>query len=46
LREWKTRADDVSGFAIPDCGYFVSEEQPEICLQAILEFFEKKNGNE
>jgi haloacetate dehalogenase len=37
---WKEYADDVSGAAIPDCGHFISEEQPELLLEHLAEFLE------
>ena len=42
LKGWRERADDVNGFGVPDCGHFVPEEQPQICLEAIKEFLSKK----
>ncbi|NCB55825.1 MAG: alpha/beta hydrolase, partial [Epsilonproteobacteria bacterium] len=33
LEGWKQYADNVSGFAVPECGHFVPEEQPQICLE-------------
>ncbi len=41
LEGWQKYADDLSGFAVPNCGHFVPEEQPEICLKAMMEFFDK-----
>ncbi|MDY0265106.1 MAG: alpha/beta hydrolase [Sulfurospirillum cavolei] len=41
LEGWKQYADNVSGFAVPECGHFVPEEQPQICLEAIAAFFEQ-----
>jgi pimeloyl-ACP methyl ester carboxylesterase len=32
-------ADNVQGGAIPDCGHFIPEEQPELLAQRLLEFF-------
>jgi haloacetate dehalogenase len=43
LEGWKEFANDVSGFAVPNCGHFVPEEQPIIVLEALNEFLEK-NG--
>ena len=42
LEGWRMFADDVSGFAVDDCGHFVPEEKPEICLAALRDFFRKK----
>lgn len=42
LQGWKDLAVDVSGFGVEDCGHFVPEEKPEIVLEAMLDFFEKK----
>ena len=38
LAGWKERANNVSGFGVPECGHFVPEEQPEIVLDAMREF--------
>ena len=38
LAGWQERAANVSGFAVPDCGHFVPEEQPEIVLSAMQDF--------
>ncbi len=43
LQGWKDLADDVSGFGIEECGHFVPEEQPEIVLEAMLEFLKRKH---
>jgi haloacetate dehalogenase len=43
LQGWKDLADDVSGFGIEECGHFVPEEQPEIVLNALLEFLKRKH---
>lgn len=42
LQGWKDLAVDVSGFGVEDCGHFVPEEKPEIVLEAMLDFFEKR----
>jgi len=42
LEGWKKFADDVSGFGITDCGHFVPEEQPEVCIKALLNFLDLK----
>ena len=41
LAGWQERAANVSGFAVPNCGHFVPEEQPEIVLEAMLDFMAK-----
>ena len=41
LEGWKQYADNVSGFAVPECGHFVPEEQPQICLETMMAFFEQ-----
>lgn len=41
LEGWEQYADNVSGFAVPECGHFVPEEQPQICLEAMATFFEQ-----
>ncbi len=28
----------TEGYAIPDCGHFIPEEQPEAVVEAILQF--------
>lgn len=38
LAGWKDRAINVTGFAVPECGHFVPEEQPEIVLDAMEQF--------
>lgn len=43
LQGWKDLALDVSGFGIEECGHFVPEEQPEIVLNALLEFLKRKH---
>lgn len=42
LEGWKMFADDVSGFAVPNCGHFVPEEKPEIVVEALLDFLTQK----
>ena len=42
LAGWREFADDVSGFGVEQCGHFVPEEQPEVCIKAIQEFIDKK----
>jgi len=39
LEGWKKYADSVSGFAVPNCGHFVPEEKPEVCLEAMQSFW-------
>ncbi|MBI2468049.1 MAG: alpha/beta hydrolase [Candidatus Rokubacteria bacterium] len=38
LGVWKARCERVEGFAIPDCGHFIAEEQPAALLEAVLRF--------
>lgn len=38
LGVWKARCERVEGFAIPDCGHFIAEEQPAALLEAIFRF--------
>ena len=40
LEGWKEHASDVRGFAVPNCGHFVPEEQPMIVYEALMEFLE------
>lgn len=42
LEGWKKYASDVQGFGVKECGHFVPEEQPEVCLEAVLKFYEEK----
>lgn len=35
------RAANVEGFAVNECGHFVPEEQPEVVLEAMLQFLAK-----
>jgi len=35
---WKPRCERVEGYAIPDCGHFIPEEQPAALIDAILGF--------
>lgn len=39
LATWRERAMNVSGRAIPDCGHFLPEEQPEVVLDELVRFF-------
>ena len=41
LAGWKARANNVTGFGVPECGHFVPEEQPEIVLEAMLNLLNK-----
>lgn len=43
LAGWQERAENVSGFGVPECGHFVPEEQPEIVLEAMCNFLTKYN---
>ena len=38
LDVWREVADDVHGFAIPDCGHYLPEEQPAIVQEHLLTF--------
>jgi haloacetate dehalogenase len=38
LAVWRARCRRVEGHAIPDCGHFLPEEQPEAVVTAILKF--------
>jgi haloacetate dehalogenase len=38
LDVWKARCERVEGYAIPDCGHFIPEEQPAALIDAILKF--------
>lgn len=42
LAGWQKLANNVSGFAVKDCGHFVPEEQPQIVYQAITDFLAKQ----
>jgi haloacetate dehalogenase len=46
LEGWKKFADDVSGFGVPNCGHFVPEEKPEVCIEAMMSFFDEKRLKE
>jgi haloacetate dehalogenase len=35
---WKARCDQVEGFAIPECGHYIPEEQPRALVDALLAF--------
>ncbi|WP_455656587.1 alpha/beta fold hydrolase [Phascolarctobacterium sp.] len=41
---WQERAANVEGLAVAECGHFVPEEQPEVVLEALLEFLAKYPG--
>jgi haloacetate dehalogenase len=38
LGVWKARCEQVEGFAIPDCGHYIPEEQPQALVDAIMKF--------
>ncbi len=35
---WRDRCERVEGYAIPDSGHFIPEEQPAAVIEAILKF--------
>lgn len=39
LESLRLLASDVRGGAVPDCGHFIAEEQPEWLAERLLEFF-------
>lgn len=45
LAKWKELATNVKGFAVPNCGHFVPEEQPEIVTEKVLCFMEENKVN-
>jgi haloacetate dehalogenase len=38
LGAWQARCERVEGFAVPDCGHFIPEEQPSVVIRAVLRF--------
>jgi len=38
LAVWQPRCERVEGFAVPDCGHFIPEEQPGAVVKAVLKF--------
>ena len=34
-------AVDVRGGVMPDCGHFIPEEQPDLLVERLLEFFDR-----
>jgi haloacetate dehalogenase len=38
LGAWQARCERVEGFAVPDCGHFIPEEQPAVVVRAVLRF--------
>ncbi|OLC17121.1 MAG: alpha/beta hydrolase [Candidatus Rokubacteria bacterium 13_1_40CM_69_27] len=38
LGVWKARCERVEGWAIPECGHFIPEEQPQAVIDAIAKF--------
>jgi len=38
LGVWKERCERVEGFAVPDCGHYIPEEQPTAVVNAIVKF--------
>jgi pimeloyl-ACP methyl ester carboxylesterase len=41
---WQTVAEHVTGGAVPQCGHFVPEEQPEFVIDAASKFFAPLRG--
>ena len=39
LESARVIADNVQGGAIPDCGHFIPEEQPDVLVEHLLRFF-------
>lgn len=42
LESLRLIAADVQGGAVPDCGHFIPEEQPELLARRLLEFFAQR----
>ncbi len=38
LGVWKARCERVEGYAVPECGHFIPEEQPATVVDAIVKF--------
>jgi pimeloyl-ACP methyl ester carboxylesterase len=38
LGVWQARCEQVEGFAVPECGHFIPEEQPAAVIDAIVKF--------
>jgi pimeloyl-ACP methyl ester carboxylesterase len=38
LGVWTARCERVDGWAVPECGHFIPEEQPAVVIDAILKF--------
>ena len=38
LGVWKARCERVEGYAVPECGHFIPEEQPAAVIAAIVKF--------
>ena len=45
LESLRLIAADVQGGAVPDCGHFIPEEQPELLARRLLEFFAQQRGH-
>ncbi|NKQ55052.1 alpha/beta hydrolase [Amycolatopsis sp. K13G38] len=41
LEVWRDYAEDLTGFAIAECGHFVAEERPAVVLEHLREFLAK-----
>jgi haloacetate dehalogenase len=39
LEVWKKWAKEVHGEAIPECGHYLPEEQPEVVAEKLLEHY-------
>ncbi len=38
LGVWRPRCERVEGFAVPECGHFIPEEQPAVLIETIQKF--------
>ena len=44
MEKWEPLACNIEGEAIPQCGHFVPEEQPELVLKRMLPFLAKHSA--
>ena len=44
MEKWEPLAGNIEGAAIPQCGHFVPEEQPELVLERMLPFLAKHSA--